>query len=49
MLIVVLRAIRQRGDSLAEVAALREQQISAREEDETSALNDTARLFVRVG
>ena len=47
MLIVVLRAIRQRGDSLAEVAALREQQISAREEENRSIIeNSVVGIFI---
>ena len=47
MLIVVLRAIRQRGDSQAEVAALREQQISAREEENRSIIeNSVVGIFI---
>jgi len=41
MLMIVLRAIRQRGDSLAEIAELREQQISAREEENRSIIENS--------
>ncbi len=47
MLMIVLRAIRQRANSLAEVAELREQQISAREEENRSIIeNSVVGIFI---